>query len=91
MMRAGAPDSVTQLEPFRREAFFADAHRLGRGEPALQIGREQLINLLRESVVRNPTILGAYIGWEPNAIDHNDAAYVNSPIIGMGADGRFIP
>ncbi len=62
-----------------------------KGEPALQIGREQLINLLRESVVRNPKILGAYIGWEPNAIDHNDAAYVNSPIIGMGADGRFIP
>jgi len=62
-----------------------------KGEPALQIGREQLINLLRESVVRNPKILGAYIGWEPNAIDHNDAAYVNSPIVGMGADGRFIP
>ncbi len=62
-----------------------------KGEPALQIGREQLINLLRESVVRNPKILGTYIGWEPNAIDHNDAAYVNSPIIGMGADGRFIP
>ncbi|MBX4136576.1 methyl-accepting chemotaxis protein [Pseudomonas sp. S5F11] len=62
-----------------------------KGEPALQIAREQLINLLRESVVRNPKILGAYIGWEPNAIDHNDAAYVNSPIIGMGADGRFIP
>jgi len=62
-----------------------------KGEPALQIGREQLINLLRESVVRNPKILGAYIGWEPNAIDHKDAAYVNSPIVGMGADGRFIP
>ncbi|SFH78185.1 methyl-accepting chemotaxis protein [Pseudomonas sp. NFPP04] len=62
-----------------------------KGEPALQIGREQLINLLHETVVRNPKILGAYIGWEPNAIDHNDAAYVNSPIVGMGADGRFLP
>ncbi|MCX4065869.1 methyl-accepting chemotaxis protein [Pseudomonas sp. S1Bt30] len=62
-----------------------------KGEPALQVGREQLINLLHETVVRNPKILGAYIGWEPNAIDHNDAAYVNSPIVGMGADGRFIP
>uniref|UniRef100_UPI0030DD8D86 methyl-accepting chemotaxis protein n=1 Tax=Pseudomonas sp. EA_35y_Pfl1_P108 TaxID=3088688 RepID=UPI0030DD8D86 len=61
------------------------------GEPALQVGREQLINLLHETVVRNPKILGAYIGWEPNAIDHNDTAYVNSPILGMGADGRFLP
>uniref|UniRef100_UPI0030D79955 methyl-accepting chemotaxis protein n=3 Tax=unclassified Pseudomonas TaxID=196821 RepID=UPI0030D79955 len=61
------------------------------GEPALQVGREQLINLLHETVVRNPKILGAYIGWEPNAIDHNDTAYVNSPILGIGADGRFLP
>ncbi|PSL92849.1 methyl-accepting chemotaxis protein [Pseudomonas sp. R9.37] len=62
-----------------------------KGEPALQVGREQLINLLHETVVRNPKILGAYIGWEPNAIDHNDAAYVNTPIVGMAADGRFLP
>ena len=62
-----------------------------KGEPALQVGREQLINLLHETVVRNPKILGAYIGWEPNAIDRNDAAYVNSPIVGMAADGRFLP
>ncbi|QOU06258.1 methyl-accepting chemotaxis protein [Pseudomonas sp. OVF7] len=62
-----------------------------KGDAALQIGREQLINLLHETVVRNPKILGAYIGWEPNAIDHNDAAYVKSPIVGMGVDGRFIP
>ena len=62
-----------------------------KGAPALQIGREQLINLLRETVVRNPKILGAYIGWEPNAIDHNDAAYVNSAVIGLDANGRFIP
>ena len=62
-----------------------------KGDAALQIGREQLINLLHVTVVRNPKILGAYIGWEPNAIDHNDAAYVKSPIVGMGVDGRFIP
>ncbi|MCF5722237.1 HAMP domain-containing protein [Pseudomonas syringae] len=62
-----------------------------KGEPALQVGREQLINLLHESVVRNPKILGAYIGWEPNAIEHNDAAYIDSPIAGMGAEGRFLP
>ncbi len=37
MMRAGAPDSVVQLEPFRREAFFADARLVGAGHEARQI------------------------------------------------------
>ena len=37
LLTAGAPDSVSQLEPFRREAFFADARRVGAGQPAAQI------------------------------------------------------
>ena len=37
MLAAGAPDSVTQLEPFRREAFFSDARRIGAGLEAQQI------------------------------------------------------
>ncbi|KAF1030740.1 MAG: Methyl-accepting chemotaxis protein McpU [Pseudomonas sp.] len=61
------------------------------GNPALTISREQLVNLLHETVVRNPKILGAYIGWEPNAIDHNDAAYANTKSTTMTDDGRFLP
>ncbi|RZJ00242.1 MAG: phosphate ABC transporter permease subunit PstC [Brevundimonas sp.] len=34
---AGAPEAVQQLEPFRREAFFADARAVGAGRPAAQI------------------------------------------------------
>ncbi|WP_427791383.1 phosphate ABC transporter permease subunit PstC [Brevundimonas diminuta] len=37
MMLAGAPDSVVELEPFRREAFFADARLVGAGQEARQI------------------------------------------------------
>jgi len=37
MLVAGAPDEVTQLEPFRREAFFADAQRVGMGNTPQQI------------------------------------------------------
>ena len=37
MLAAGAPDSITQLEPFRREAFFSDARRIGAGLEAQQI------------------------------------------------------
>ena len=35
-------DLDAALEPFRRDAFFADAHRVGRGEPALQIWERPL-------------------------------------------------
>jgi methyl-accepting chemotaxis protein len=62
-----------------------------KGEHALQIGRTQMINLLRETMVRNPKFLGVYIGWEPNAIDHDDASYANSSLAGMRADGRYLP
>nr|WP_053182059.1 methyl-accepting chemotaxis protein [Pseudomonas thivervalensis] len=61
------------------------------GHPQLKVPREQMISLLRETVVRNPKILGAYIAWEPNAIDHDDANYVNSPVLGMETNGRFLP
>ena len=36
-LAAGAPDEVAQLEPFRREAFFADARLVGQGQQPQQI------------------------------------------------------
>ncbi len=36
-LAAGAPDEVAQLEPFRREAFFADARLVGQGRQPQQI------------------------------------------------------
>jgi len=46
LVAAGTPESVAALEPFRREAFFADAHRVGRGEAALQIWEQPLAEQL---------------------------------------------
>lgn len=37
LIEAGLPDSVSALEPLRREAFVGDALRLGEGQPALQV------------------------------------------------------
>ncbi|KQW79580.1 phosphate ABC transporter permease subunit PstC [Brevundimonas sp. Root1279] len=34
---AGAPEAVAQLEPLRREAFFADARAVGAGHPTAQV------------------------------------------------------
>ncbi|PCM47556.1 chemotaxis protein [Pseudomonas fluorescens] len=62
------------------------------GQPKLTVSREQLISLIKENVEKNPKILGTYIGWEKNALDHNDAAYVGSAVTGIDpANGRFLP
>ncbi|MCE6981287.1 methyl-accepting chemotaxis protein [Pseudomonas frederiksbergensis] len=62
------------------------------GQPQLTMSREQLISLIKENVARNPKILGTYIGWEKNALDHNDAAYVDTQVVGIDAsNGRFLP
>lgn len=46
LVAAGAPAEVTALEPFRREAFFADARRLADGEQAQQIWAHPLAEQL---------------------------------------------
>jgi len=62
------------------------------GQQRLSLSREQLISLIKENVEKNPKILGTYIGWEKNALDHNDAAYVGSAVVGIDpANGRFLP
>ncbi|MBZ9780683.1 methyl-accepting chemotaxis protein [Pseudomonas sp. REP124] len=62
------------------------------GQPALSLSREQLIGLIKENVAKNPKILGTYIGWEKDALDHNDAAYIGTSVVGIDAkDGRFLP
>lgn len=63
-----------------------------QGQPQLQISREQMLNLLRNAVEQNTKVLGAYIGWEPNAVDHNDAAYTGATDKGVDPkNGRFMP
>ncbi|WLH34737.1 methyl-accepting chemotaxis protein [Pseudomonas sp. FP2196] len=62
------------------------------GQPRLTVSREQLISLIKENVEKNPKILGTYIAWEKNALDHNDSAYVGTSVVGIdSANGRFLP
>ncbi|WP_051261077.1 methyl-accepting chemotaxis protein [Desulfovibrio inopinatus] len=39
----------------------------------------------------NPTYLGAYSAWEPNALDNRDAEFAGDSAGGYDATGRFIP
>ena len=62
------------------------------GQPLMRVDRQSLVNQLKRTVEVNPTVLGAYLGWEPNALDHDDARYVGSNMVGVdSATGRFLP
>lgn len=59
-------------------------------EKANGIAHREEVNLdLRETLLRNKTLIGTWTGWEPNAYDGKDASYANTP--GHDATGRFVP
>jgi len=60
------------------------------GRPLMTMSRRELSLLVRQTVIDNPKLLDAYIGWEPNAFG-NDALYAGQEGFGYGADGRFRP
>jgi methyl-accepting chemotaxis protein len=51
--------------------------------------REGVIDLLKTTLEKTPSILGIYTLWEPNAFDGKDSEYMN--IEGHDATGRLIP
>lgn len=51
--------------------------------------RQQVNGMLKKVAEENPTFLGTWTLWEPNAFDGQDANYVNAPL--HDATGRFIP
>ncbi len=61
-----------------------------QGRRRLSLSRDGLSNLVRQTVVDNPDLLDAFIGWEPNAFG-NDAYYQGREDAGYGKDGRFMP
>ncbi|SNY97686.1 methyl-accepting chemotaxis protein [Halomonas sp. hl-4] len=62
----------------------------GEGQPLMTMSRRELSRLVRQTVVDNPDLLDAFIGWEPNAFG-NDARYTDREDQGYGPDGRFMP
>jgi methyl-accepting chemotaxis protein len=55
----------------------------------LGANREETLLVIRGLVDKNPGILGAYVGYEPNAFDGEDKTYAGQP--GHDQTGRFIP
>ena len=50
--------------------------------------RDLFTKILLANLENNPTYLGSYSAWEPNALDGNDALYANTEA--HDASGRFI-
>ena len=55
----------------------------------IPLTREQINGILRKLAEENPTFLGTWTIWEPNAFDGKDAEYANTSI--HDETGRFIP
>ena len=51
--------------------------------------RDQANAILRKVAEKNPTFLGTWTIWEPNAFDGLDAQFANTPL--HDSTGRFIP
>lgn len=53
------------------------------------LSRNDVLTILHRILESNPSIIGTYVGFEPNAFDGQDAMFKNSP--GHDHTGRFIP
>jgi methyl-accepting chemotaxis protein len=53
--------------------------------------RGQIANVLRNLLVKDPSIAGTYVGYEPNAFPGGDAKYKGLKDGTTDASGRFIP
>ncbi len=53
--------------------------------------RDILNDILRRVLENNPSFLGAYSAWEPDALDGHDKDFAGKTDAGYDATGRFIP
>lgn len=68
------------------------AYSLGVGKDPVHpasLTRDQANAILRRVAEENPTFLGTWTIWEPNAFDGLDAQFANTPL--NDSTGRFIP
>ena len=51
--------------------------------------RDQVIDMLKGWINADPTLVGTFIGYEPQAFDGRDPQFINQP--GHDTTGRFVP
>lgn len=55
----------------------------------VSLSREEVNAMLRRILLENPSFVGTYTVWEPNAFDGNDAQYIKAAA--HDSSGRFLP
>lgn len=55
----------------------------------ITLSRDEVNGMLRKVLIENPSFLGTYTLWEPNAFDGADAKYIRA--VAHDETGRFIP
>lgn len=68
----------------------ASLNELMGEDRGVSLSREELSNVVRDTVAENPDLLDAFIGWEPNAFG-DDSEYTGREDAGYGPNGRFMP
>jgi methyl-accepting chemotaxis protein len=92
------------LQAIRIQRYFMDAYQYGKGfsrqilflrEQAKKRFldafdlREDLTRQVRTSLEANPSLLGLYLVFEPNALDGKDELFADQPNLGSNDAGRF--
>jgi methyl-accepting chemotaxis protein len=93
-----------ELQAIRIQRYFMDAYQYGKGFSrqilflrdqaqkrfldAFDL-REDLTRQVRDSLEANPSLLGLYLVFEPNALDGKDELFADQTDLGSNALGRF--
>ena len=82
------PTAIAKYTASANELLVEDSKNKVTGSEA---GRERIIGALKKIIYGNPSLLGSYVGWEPNAVDGLDGSYINFKDKGSDTVGRFLP
>ncbi|KAF1307217.1 chemotaxis protein [Pseudomonas sp. SG-MS2] len=90
--------ALAETQTLRIQRYFMDAYQYANGFTRLvQVLkahggsdlRAELTHQARTSLAGNPDLIGLYVVFQPNALDHQDSQFVAQEAVGSNDSGRF--
>ncbi|HDS1757043.1 methyl-accepting chemotaxis protein [Pseudomonas sp. M5] len=90
--------ALAETQTLRIQRYFMDAYQYANGFTRLvQVLkahggsdlRAELTHQARASLAGNPDLIGLYVVFQPNALDHQDSQFVAQESVGSNDSGRF--
>ncbi|GLH32523.1 methyl-accepting chemotaxis protein [Pseudomonas sp. TWI672] len=90
--------ALAETQTLRIQRYFMDAYQYANGFTRLvQVLkahggsdlRAELTHQARASLAGNPDLIGLYVVFQPNALDHQDSQFVAQEAVGSNDSGRF--